>query len=434
MKSIAVFWDQSFLWGLFVYETLTKYRIPFELLNAQRIREGAIEHFKILIVPGGWASQKVSILGKEGEEAIKRFLVSGGSYVGFCGGAGLALSGANTLNILPLKRLSLENRLPSASGTVKIRLNKEHPAFSGLFDVFNVSIWWPSQFAWKSQENIFCLAFYEGVGDDFWVSDLPFKEIENLEELQTIYGINLDPMKYLINHPAMVEYRYGAGRLVLSYPHLETPDDKEGNELFLRILGYLENSSCKEPSFSRPTFEKIERPGKVQLEIMEKLIRRVSDLIEFGHNLSMWFWRRPWLLAWRRGVRGLEYSMLFTCLYFLRDAFEIAVSNGFSSYWHNYVVRLEELLAPFLEKARQLVEKEHDFSSLRPLPKLGAVNEEIDALRNYLFGSKMNHGGLCKAIFDIIDKMLYDALVLLENHSVKILLHRESASSFNFSS
>ena len=89
---VAVFWDQSLVWGLICVETLRNFDIPFHLLSAADIAGEHLEGYRILLVPGGWASHKMRALGETGKRRISDFIARGGSYLGFCGGAGLALT------------------------------------------------------------------------------------------------------------------------------------------------------------------------------------------------------------------------------------------------------------------------------------------------------------------------------------------------------
>jgi hypothetical protein len=136
----------------------------------------------------------------------------------------------------------LKERLPSASGTVYIKIAKSNLDWArNLPDVVKTSVWWPSQFALTPKDHAVPIAFYESLGEDFWVSDVPMDgmEPEEIQKLEAVYGINLDPWRCFLNNPAIIEGSYGSGRLILSYPHLETPEDEEGNEFFKQCLLYL---------------------------------------------------------------------------------------------------------------------------------------------------------------------------------------------------
>jgi len=115
----ALFWDESFLWGIMARRALQKAGLPFDLLRAEEIRKGRLDPYSLLFVPGGWSSNKMKTLGEKGAEAVRNFVASGGSYLGFCGGAGLAtLDGIGLLNI---RRKPTSERVPSFSGRIRLK-------------------------------------------------------------------------------------------------------------------------------------------------------------------------------------------------------------------------------------------------------------------------------------------------------------------------
>ena len=70
-RSCALLWDESFLWGLMAWRALKEAGLPFDLLRSEDIREGALSRYRMLFVPGGWASNKINTLGDQGREAIQ---------------------------------------------------------------------------------------------------------------------------------------------------------------------------------------------------------------------------------------------------------------------------------------------------------------------------------------------------------------------------
>ena len=143
---VAVLWTQSLVWGLLCIDTLSKLEVPFQLLSASQVCGGSLDGFRILIVPGGWAAHKVRALGETGRLKIAGFIDEGGSYIGFCGGAGLALSHPPALYLTPIRRMPVYERLPSASGQIYVSGTLSHPAWQNIPARIPVSVWWPSQF------------------------------------------------------------------------------------------------------------------------------------------------------------------------------------------------------------------------------------------------------------------------------------------------
>jgi len=421
---VAVLWDQSLVWGIICLDTLQRMGIPVHLLNGEDIAGGVLKRYRILLVPGGWASHKMRALGEAGKSQVRHFIETGGSYIGFCGGAGLALSSPPALELVPLERMSLAERLPNASGRVTIRGISGHPAWKDLPEELPVSIWWPSQFSWQPLPRSLCLASYTAARNDFWVADLPLADLQDRtipwQEWEGIYGINLNPRR-LIGQPAIMEMRLGKGRLILSYPHLETPGDELGNRLFLNILGYLNHEASLHPSRvsgdesgAPPVSRFAVAPRQASFQHFARIQKTVDDLILFGERHLLWKWRHPWLLHWRRGIRGMEYGTLAVAI---RSIVQVAAMGDAPSLctdtadpWLESAKRLEEDVQVFCHLARHLLLEEKLATQSGNLSKLGKVNETVDALRERLFGSKMNHGGLCRQLFDEMDGLLLHLL------------------------
>jgi hypothetical protein len=416
---VAVFWDQSLVWGLILLKTLEDLKIPFYLLSGEEIAAGALARHRVFIVPGGWAAHKFRALGEAGSTRIKHFVENGGSYVGLCGGAGLALASPPSLGLVPLKRMPLSERLPNASGEIWIQGLPDHPIWKGLPLALPASIWWPSQFMNQPVPGSLCLATYKAPGKEFWVADLPLSDLQNTavpwNEWERIYGINLDPAR-LIGHAAIMEATLGKGRLILSYPHLETPGDAWANRLFLRCLQYLDQEARKHISHvdvgkdapGRP----VGRPGKESLKHIAEAREAAEDLIGFGERHLLWQWRLPWLLNWRRGIRGLEYGTLAVVLAYLHGCLG-EISNGDEGLldpWIEMAQRIKEQVIGFCQLAKDLLMEEKVATQTRNLTKLGKINATVDQLRTRLFGHKMNHSGLCRELFDELDGFLLQVL------------------------
>ncbi|NLI83625.1 MAG: hypothetical protein GX443_18370 [Deltaproteobacteria bacterium] len=416
---VALFWDQSLVWGIFCLETMDRLGIPYRLLRGDDISAGALAAHRVLLVPGGWAAHKLHALGREGSARIRCFVEEGGGYLGFCGGAGLALSSHPSIKLVPVERIPLCERLPSASGEVWIQGHPHHPAWKNIPAQIPVSVWWPSQFRLTASEGIRLLATYSGMGKDFRVADLPVSDLmrdrQDMEEWERAYGINLDPSR-LLGQPAILEARLGRGSLVLSYPHLETPEDTWGNLLFRNLLLYLDRS-CSETAIPKGVPERnVSSPGtpptRQVLRHAEVALKTTQRLIHFGERHLLWNWRNPWLLNWRRGIRGLEYGTLAVSLAFLyRELEKVVVEEGETSPWIDWARETERCVLEFCDRARCLLLEEKLSAYSGKLPKLGKVNPRVDALRSDLFGGQMSHGGLFRKVFDSLDLLLFHTLL-----------------------
>lgn len=380
--------------------------IPYRPVRAAQIREEALTDHHVLVVPGGWAAHKARALGSEGMERIRDFVRRGGTYVGFCGGAGLALAGPASLNLVSVHRKTLDKRLPNASGEVWIEGDPRHPFWKGIPARIPVSIWWPSQFASEDGPGVECVARYEGPGDDFWVADLCAADVSASggcwKDWERNYGINLDP-GLLHGQAAILSCRVDDGRAVLSYPHLETPDGW-GRRLLDNILRLFQGKSqTRNPRDPVP-----EPPSFAAYRAMEEAFDGVRSLISFGERHLLWRWRRPWVLQWQRGVRGLEYGTLFVCLRFmLAHCSGERLSHGPTDPWDEPAEALLHASRRFCRDARRLLLEEKAASHNGPVGKLQSVNPTVDALRQALFGRGMSHAGLAQELFDSVDAVLY---------------------------
>jgi hypothetical protein len=117
-------------------------------------------------------------------------------------------------------------------------------------------------------------------------------------------------------------------------------------------------------------------------------------------------------LNWRRGIRGLEYGTLAVVMAHLLDhARNVgAETNKSPDPWVETAQKIEEEVIRFCLFAKSLLVEEKVATQTRNLTKLGKVNAAVDRMRAELFGDKMNHGGLCRALFDRLDRFLLEVL------------------------
>lgn len=396
---MAFLWDESFLWGLMAYKTMRGLGLPFDLLRSEDIRNGCLQNYRMLFVPGGWASNKLKALGEKGAEEIKRFVYEGGNYFGICGGAGLATM--DGLGLLKIKRKPTKERVPSFSGRIKLNI-KRHPLFEIQDSRFKIQdgvrhslqifhAWWPSQFIVNDKDSEILATFGDALPDSY-SSDLKVGDVREKGEwsrLEKLYGINLDPER-LKDEPAVVEGRFGKGTVLLSLIHFDTPEDENGTVVLKNIWEYLGNEYNLLPIAHHPPIT--HHPSL--------LLQHCSEIIDFGIRRSLWFWRTPMILQWRRGVRGLEYNTLYVMAKEIAEAEEYLRLNG------DFFTFKEKVLRLLMLEGREIQEgiKIDSYSTGDHL------DPEIQALRKELFGDSKSHGGLFKEILDIIDHALYESL------------------------
>ena len=233
-KPCALLWDESFIWGLMARQALMEAGLPFDMLDSEEIRRGALSRYRIIFVPGGWASNKMAALGDQGQAEIRRFVENGGSYLGICGGAGMATE--EGLGLLPIVRKPTAERVPSFSGGIRLSCT-DHEIWRGVENPC-FSAWWPSQFQ-NGERDIRILATYEEARTDAFSADINVVagEIIGWPDLERKYGILLNPAR-LYGEPAVLEGCYGSGRVILSLIHFDTPGDPNGAVVLRNIWDY----------------------------------------------------------------------------------------------------------------------------------------------------------------------------------------------------
>ena len=408
-KTVAFLWDESFLWGLMAYNALKATGLPFELVRSDDIKNGKLKDYRMLFVPGGWASNKMKTLGEKGISEIKKFVNSGGNYLGFCGGAGFAtLDGIGLLNI---KRIPTKQRVPSFSGKIQLNVDN-HPIWSNIpllhcsntpLNVFHA--WWPSQFL-INDKSIKILATYGNALPDSFSSDLNVGDVEangSWSEMEEIYKINLNPTR-LKSEPAVVEGSSGKGKMILSLIHFDTIDDANGAIVLSNLWEYLTGQNTEH---RKQNTDKDHNYFTMDSEIMSlssELCLLTSDLINLGTRNFLWFWRNPMLLQWRRGVRGLEYCTLYVMI---KEIAEILKKQQSAVSGQLDLEKIKELLIMFTEKAKQLLILERYAMQNGHITYEKCDGPKIHEMRTELFGNSKSHGGLFKKLIDEVDNVLY---------------------------
>jgi hypothetical protein len=425
---VALLWDKSFLWGYLAVSILRELGFRFDLLTAEAVGKGGLNGYQLLVVPGGWASLKSEALGATGRDELRKYVRSGGGYLGLCGGAGLALQVDEGLALLPVTRKPMAERLPNFSGSIQVRRTEAHPLWWGLQGEISFQVWWPSQFDLVEPERVKIIGRYGKPESDFCVSDLNVCDTLEAgldwEQLERAYGINLDPER-LLNEPAILEGRYGEGRVVLSYPHLETPGNALSNLALFNIwYDSLGTCAAKDDTgadmVNLPAFIEVDKESMARVR---RMAQEAKQLIELGKKCHLWAWRNPWLLLWKRGVLGAEFGAVSVLLSGLADELErigVIASVGVAPSSQNMsplVEKLERLWNSFQSKGRTLVEAEERSLSGQKDRNGVELGSQVRILRTAVFncvqcyGSK-SYDGLYRQLLDQIDFLLLRALLV----------------------
>lgn len=408
-KSTALLWDESYLWGLIAYNALVYAELPFDLVRASDLRNGCLDGYAALFVPGGWASNKMKALGPAGMEAVRTFVQGGGNYIGICGGAGLATM--DGIGLAPVKRIPTKERVPSFSGRIRLWLS-QHALWNGVTDpVFHV--WWPSQFMVTGQAAHVIASYKEPMPDSF-SSDLNVGDVESLggwSELERAYRINLDPGR-MLGSSAVIEAGFGKGKVLLSLVHFDTPGDSVGEVVLRNLWRYVGVDPSDHPDHRNEHQPDRSNLGKGDIScsrgisgLISEIANHACGLISLGERNFLWFWRNPKLLQWRRGIRGLEYCTLYVIASEIASRAHLLVDRDIPALEH-----ILNMLAYFVPRAKRLLLLERAALQRGFMTYERCDDSEIQSLRNELFSNTKSHAGLFKELLDQMDGLLYDML------------------------
>lgn len=412
---IDILWDEAHLWGYLARHAVEAAGLPHRLLRGSDIAQGGLSG-KVLLVPGGSGRGKARALGEAGLEAVRLHVERGAHYLGFCGGAGLAL--ADSLGLCPWGRAALADRWQHrVSGWVECSV-AEHPlAPSGMRRAM-LPVWWPGRFQ-EGEGDVEVLARYRAPGPDLHMEDMPLSLLspDVLEEWRAVYGVDLRPT-LLDRQPCVVTGVRGRGAWLISYSHLETPsagqngeDGMDGgdgaggphdaNRWFLHILEQWTGESL---TGVIPAWRPDDLPVRWDDADLLKARTGLAELIRLAVALGLLFRRTSWLMGWKPGVPGAQINNL-------RAALGVALSLEPTAHrlalWRGLRAEFGPDFARFCQAARSWLLARRladtlDNSLPGILPKALLVDQ-----KNMLFGSPMSGGGLCGRLLNMLESLLF---------------------------
>lgn len=437
-QPIYMLWDASHIWGLMAWRALRALGLSCRLVKGQEIAEGALlgkpgscRAYEsavpppLLVVPGGNARFKALALGEAGRAAVRAYLEQGGGYLGFCGGAGLALSHRDPrdgLQLCPWSRAAYPQRLHHLiSGHVRVRTRAGEelspPGIPPLLPSgaagsrnnapLSLPVWWPGRFAPENTEEVCVLAAYDAPDADFWLADLPLQRIPAhvFEAWQALYGINLSA-DFLTDQPLVVSGAYGQGRYVLSYSHLETPQSPDANAWLahlLRRLAALEPRRDLVPGWELGEPVPAWPDYTTAMPLLDAL-RRTRALLDLAVEHHLFFRRAPWLWGWRTGLPGAACNNLHAALC---TAVNLAPSGEALDYWRDVSSRFAELSSLFAAGAEGYLLACRLAETLSPTLPDAVDQRGLDNQREALFGHPMHGGGLIEELLTITEELIY---------------------------
>jgi hypothetical protein len=417
---ITILWDASHIWGYLLLHAVRSTGIPFRVLKGLDIAQSGLSG-KMLIVPGGSARLKAEALGPQGMQVIRHFVEQGGYYLGFCGGAGLALSSG--LNLCSWIRDGMADRLQHLiSGHLVCEITAQSNLIPSDFAHKHIllPVWWPGRFDEPTlPHEVEVLARYRAAGPDLYVADMPFAAMPSdiLSEWKSMYGVTLRP-SLLDGRPCAIAGEHGKGQWLLSYSHLETPElspiipqDKSSTQVidnygyagrwFLHILH--EWCGVAPQCSALPMLSPASIPILWEDAALLNAHHELCSLIELAENLSLIFPRTPWLFGWRSGVPGAQLNSLYIALTMTLGTHP---QNHQIILWKNQKENFMQSFSLFAQGARSwlLARRLSDTladSAPGMLPRKLLVDQ-----RCALFGSPMFGGGLSEHLLAVLESLI----------------------------
>jgi len=399
---IGLYFPDSHMWGGLVLHFFRELEIEFEVIDNTKFDK--LKDIKVLIVPGGFASQKARTLKDRGIQTLREYVKTGGIYIGICGGAGLALNhGELNLGLCPFGRKDMSLRVPNFSGHVWVDLDPDQFLDDSYIEhKGQMPVWWPSQFDWIPSNNVKVLARYKAPAEDLWIADIPYNILEKMDisYVEEVYGINLN-FELLVSEPCILIGDYFKGRFLLSYPHLETPASEFANRFFVHILSdflqdQIEYREIKELDLKDP---KIKWGDKDLIYVKNSLL----ELIDKAQENFLVCWRKKWLIGWRRGVIGLCLnSLLCMCSLLL----EFPPTESAKKFWRGIKKDFLAQFNKFIQSFEEYIILQRQFflkNPQRPPDKFGS--SKIHNLLLKLTGPFPGDGGLFKELYCYLEKL-----------------------------
>jgi glutamine amidotransferase-like uncharacterized protein len=183
-------------------------RFLVERLKAEDIRAGKLSGYRAVLFPGGSGSKQGTTLEEAGREEVRKFVKSGGGYVGVCAGAYLATNDYDwSLHILNAK---VVDRKHWARGIADLELSLSSPGkelFGQTADRLRLHY---------HQGPLLAPAENEG---------LP--QYRELARFETEVAKNGAPMGVMIGTTAIAAADFGTGKVLCFSPHPELTKDQE---------------------------------------------------------------------------------------------------------------------------------------------------------------------------------------------------------------
>ena len=226
---IGVFYNNGSRWTAMLQLCLEELGFDIQAISTDDIENNKLDQFNVLAVGGGYHKYKSDLLTENGKAQINNFIYDGGGFFGSCGGAAFAMNVSGGLNMIDAGRRAASEQPAQNNGPIEINiLNHSHPIWYGI-NSSNVSLppWYGGAFSVK-EDSITILGTYGKPSPGFHNYDINTYEVnkympEEWKNFEAAFGKVLNP-EYGIGAPAIIEADYGEGKVLVTYPHPDTPD------------------------------------------------------------------------------------------------------------------------------------------------------------------------------------------------------------------
>ncbi len=249
------------------------------------------------------------------------------------------------------------------------------------------------------------LASYLSPGQDFWVSDLKLSSIrpQDIPDWEALYGVNLNP-DMITHEPCLIKGSFGRGEYVLSYCHLETPNSPEANTILARILASWLDADSRPDTHSCPAWN-LQDPVCAWTSNALVLARQSLDrIIDQGMGQFLFFWRKSWLLGWKRGIPGSPVNFLYALVC---QAMHADPGPKARLEWASREREFQHLMTMFVQELSLYLCRERLAITRSPSSPQSSSDADLSRQRQRLFGTFPGYGGIYARLLRELDTLVY---------------------------
>jgi hypothetical protein len=210
--------------------------------------------------------------------------------------------------------------------------------------------------------------------------------------------------EFLEGQPCILTGKYGEGRYVLSYTHLETPNSPDANKWLAHIIVTLtEGAVTAEQTLVTDWNPSKEIPQWTDKKLLEaKGI--FDDIVTIGKNHCLFFERNSWLIGWRAGIPGANLNNLYNGLC---SAVSMPPTPAAEAYWASVSDEFMHNLTLFYEGVKGYLLAERLAMTLSKTFPETVSTESLRNQRAALFGPPMASGGVYLELLQTLDHLIY---------------------------